>query len=517
MIETKTGRRFTPAWATLALVLGITMVIASLSIDPPKKTTLVAADPTTGQAVTAGDPGADPAAATDPATGGGTASAGPAAAAAKTGTGTKTAAAKAQGAVTQATACAAGQNGGSTDTGVSANSIKLGATVVQTGIGASFLGDVRFAMNAVAGKVNRAGGICGRRLDLVLKDDGWDYGKGGDYIRNLVEGDKVFALAVVPSSEGLKNVSDAGYLKQQKVPVVGTDGMLISQYQDPYIWPVAASTISTMHIMVKQAFDAGQKNFAIVYESTYHFGIEGAYAFNAAVKRVTGADVPGYVDPLKNPQCSDRFCGISAGQSSYSSNIQEFNNACNAANGRAGCDFVALLLEPATATTWMKGGGTTAYEGRRLAGPQPLFTYDFGTACGAPCDQIWLWTGYLPPLGDYLSRPAMSTYVNDVKGVSGAADTSNSFVEGGYVGMELVVKALQAVGPNLTRAGLKAALDNMDFDSGLTSSPLKWRAGNHFANFHMAAFSMQFKNGFNGWRDERTSMDDPWVGQDSGH
>ena len=78
----------------------------------------------------------------------------------------------------------------------------------------------------------------------------------------------------------------------------------------------------------------------------------------------------------------------------------------------------------------------------------------------------------------------------------------------------LVVKALQAVGPNLTRASLKAALDNMDFDSGLTTSPLKWRAGNHFANFHMSAYSMQFKNGFNGWRDERTSLDDPWVGQE---
>ena len=174
--------------------------------------------------------------------------------------------------------CAPGRNGGATDVGVTPNSIKLGATVVESGVGASFLSDVRYAMLAVVNKVNRAGGICGRQIDLKLVDDGWDFQRGGDYIRNLVEQDKVFALSVVPSSEGLKNVSDAGYLRSHHVPVVGSDGMLIHQYTDPYIWPVAASTISTMHIMAKEAYDKGARMFGIVYDRTYHFGLEGAYA-----------------------------------------------------------------------------------------------------------------------------------------------------------------------------------------------------------------------------------------------
>src|SRR5205823_4072897 len=85
-------------------------------------------------------------------------------------------------------ACAPGRNGGATDVGVTASSIKLGATVVQSGIGASFLGDVRFAMQAITDKANRAGGICGRRIDLMshLVDDGWSYEQGGTYLRNLV-------------------------------------------------------------------------------------------------------------------------------------------------------------------------------------------------------------------------------------------------------------------------------------------------------------------------------------------
>jgi hypothetical protein len=32
----------------------------------------------------------------------------------------------------------------------------------------------------------------------------------------------------------------------------------------------------------------------------------------------------------------------------------------------------------------------------------------------------------------------------------------------------------------------------------------------------MRAFSIQYKSGFSGWRDEQVEIDDPWVGQDSG-
>jgi ABC-type branched-subunit amino acid transport system substrate-binding protein len=506
-------RRFTPAWSTLALVIGVALALASLAVEPPQRAEVVRLAP--NEVATQDVPGggaASDSAAGPPADGG---AASPASGATPAGGANTPAAAgpavKQGGAAAPKTGveCAAGKNGGSTDVGVTGSSIKLGATVVQSGIGASFLGDVRFAMQAIVDKTNRAGGICGRLINLKLVDDGWSFQRGGEYLRNLIEGDKVFALAVVPSSEGLKNLSDGGYLKTQQVPVVGSDGMLIGQYNDPYIWPVAASTVSTMHIMAKQAFDAGAKDFGLVYESTYHFGIEGAFAFNAAVKRLTGKDIEGYSNPLTNPRCQARFCGINADADSYSTEIQQFNTACQY------CNFVGLLLEPTTATKWMKGGALRPTPSMRVGGVQPLFTSDFGTACGIACHGMWLWTGYTPPLGDFLSRPAIATYVNDIKAASSSADFSNSFVEGGYVGMQLVVKGLETVGPNLTRANLKVTLDSMAFDSGGLAPPLKWSAGNHFANVHMQAFSIQFKGGFNGWRDEQTGYDDPWVGQDA--
>ena len=408
-------------------------------------------------------------------------------------------------------ACAAGRNGGATDTGVTATSIKLGATVVDSGIGASFLRDARYSMIAVKNRVNRAGGICGRKLDLVLRDDGWRSDYGSEFIRDLVEQQKVFALAVEPSSEGLMTVSNAGYLRAKRVPVVGSDGMLINQYRDPWIWPVAASTISTMHVMVKHATDVFKaKNFAIVYESTYHFGIEGAYAFDQAVKRVTGHDVQGYSNPLTSAKCQARFCGIDANKPSFASEIETFNNACYS---DPKCDYIALLLEPSTALKWIKGGAAMPPDGFRMGGVQPLFTRDFAEQCGARCNDMWLWTGYDPALPDQLGRPEMRAFYNAVQSSSSSADYTNTFVEGAYIGMELLVDALQRVGPDLTRERLRAALDSTTFDSGLTA-PLTWRAGDHFANTRMSAYAIRFRDRFSGWADVGASLNDPWVGKD---
>ena len=78
--------------------------------------------------------------------------------------------------------------------------------------------------------------------------------------------------------------------------------------------------------------------------------MEGAFAFNAAVKRLTGKDIPGYFKPGSSDTCVDRFCAISAGQSSYANANQSFNNKCfPSSNPNESCDFVALLLEPTEA------------------------------------------------------------------------------------------------------------------------------------------------------------------------
>jgi len=404
------------------------------------------------------------------------------------------------------TSCAAGHNGGATDTGVSSNQVRLAATVVKSGVGAAFLGDVEFGMLAVLNRQNRNGGVCGRQLSLTLNDDGWSAAQGQQDIDKYIQ-EGYFALAVVPSSEGLRQASEAGDIDRASIPVVGTDGMLADQYTDPWIWPVATSTISFMHIMARNAYDRGARTFGIVYDNQYRFGIEGDVAFKGAIGRLPGASLSDSCD-----------YGIQAGQPSYSTATNTFNGSCS------NVDFVALLLEPETAAQWIKDGGYlgTAGKGVGAGGPQTLFTYDFGKEFAANCqgDQckanFWVWTGFNPPIPPDDSSARVQAYVNDLNATNSSADHDNQFVEGGYLGMEFLVQALIAVGPDLTRGALRKVLDSTDLDSGLTGGVEHFRSGNHFANTLAQAFSLLASTGsFSGFRYQQTGfIADPWVGKD---
>jgi ABC-type branched-subunit amino acid transport system substrate-binding protein len=399
-------------------------------------------------------------------------------------------------AVASKPACSRSANVGVKTPGVSPNSIKLATTTVESGPGAAFLGEVKYAMEAVRNKVNRAGGICGRKLEITYVDDGWDAGRGAGYLRNFIQSG-VFAIPVAPSSEGLRVVIDSGDIKSNAIPVVGTDGMLIDQYTDPWVWPVAVATATSARIMARNAYERGARKFSIVFDKNYRFGVEAAQAYNDEVKHLTHANVDGY---NASNNCVKSFCGILAAQSSYATEVNQFSPG----------DYVAMFLEPQTALTWMATAGSPkpfviTYG---IGAGQPLFTRDFANSCQDSCDGMWVWTGYKPPIEAYANEPAVRTFVKDMQQTKPDADVDNAFSMGGYVGMELFVEALQRVGSDLTRERLKVALDELTAANGLTlQKQLDWRS-NHFANNTMQAFAIRYKGTFSGWRaqdTERTS------------
>jgi ABC-type branched-subunit amino acid transport system substrate-binding protein len=392
--------------------------------------------------------------------------------------------------------CAAGKNGGRTAPGVSGSRIKLAATNVRSGTGASFLGSSYIGMQAVANRVNAAGGICGRLLDLRLVDDGWEAARGATFIGNFAR-DDYFALPVVPSSEGLTQAISSNIVSGARIPVVGTDGMLKEQYQEPWVWPVATSTVSTMRVMAKYAHDNGARTFGIVYDSEYRFGLEGQKAFAKYVQQLTGKPPKAQV-PLKPRQAS------------YAGDAQRFNEAC----GPELCDFVAFLLTPETANTYVnsqpeKDGRKLGFGRLMSSGAQPLFNERFARDCKKACDGMLVWTGYNPPLAD----KDVAAYVDDISSVDPQVDETNQFLQGAYLGMKVFVAALEKVGPDLTRDRLREVLDSMTYTSGLSSS-LKWGAGNRFANLGAQPFRITTSGGdFAGFAEVGTGfLRDPTPG-----
>ena len=397
--------------------------------------------------------------------------------------------------------CKAGKNGGATDKGVSATAIKLATTAVLDGEAKTLLEPSVTGIKAVFDKVNKAGGICGRRLELKVDNDSFDKSRGQQIIRNYIEGD-YFALPVVPSAEGLGAAIESGEISKAGIPVVGTDGMRNEQYGNEWVWPVAAATTTSMRVMAKYAYEQkGARTFAIVYDDKYKFGIEGKDAFVKQVAALKGVKVEeaGVVTQALDPA-----------QPSYATQANSFNTAC----GGGKCDMVALLLLPDTAKKWM----SRQPEMGKLytAGAQTLFTDRFAQDCvqaaGNRCHGLAVWTGYNPPIGAAASKPGVAAYVNDVRALNPSIDVTNQFLQGSYLGASVFVEALKKVGPNLTRANLKAVMDSMTYQSDLCSA-LTWKAGNHRANIRAQSFSMAVSQGaFNNWRNDSGFLADPSPG-----
>jgi ABC-type branched-subunit amino acid transport system substrate-binding protein len=395
--------------------------------------------------------------------------------------------------------CSKNQNAGPSEEGVSATSINFAATVVLTGIAKSFLADAQYGMEAVRQRFNRAGGYCGRQISVKYDDDSWDSAKGQQTIEADIGSKKYFGLAVNPSSEGLRGAIDSKVIDNAGFPVVGADGMLWGQYNDPWVWPVATSTHSVMHIMAKDAANRHAVTYGIVWDGKYKFGEEGHQAFLGEAARL-GLKGPG--DAGGPPKGADQQ--LNADSTDFTTQVNSFNSACGSNYEK--CDFVALLLEPATAAQWKRNNGLgkgNVHPKVGIGAPQPLFVDDFArNNCGAQCANMRVWTSFKPPIPPFDSEPKVAEYRDAVRGLSRTADVNNPHVEGAYVGMELLVNAIQLLGPAPTRAALKQLLDSSTFDSGLGApGGLKFTSGDHFAAVSAQPFDAIYNvNTFVNWR-----------------
>jgi ABC-type branched-subunit amino acid transport system substrate-binding protein len=416
-----------------------------------------------------------------------------------------------------AAACARGRNGGATAPGVTASEIHVATTAVTTGVGAGFLGEAVDGMQVAINQINAVGGICGRRLVLRSVNSGWDGPTGQKYIENFVNSGDVFSLVAEPDSEGLGAAIDSGLIARAGIPVVGTDGMLQDQYNDSWVFPVAASTVTNMHIIAQYAYDKlgarSASDFGIVFDTRYRFGAEGARAFNNQVRRLTGSNVPGFNDPPSG--CASHYCGISSDQTGgYSSAITTFNGACDP------CKVVVMLLEPQPMETWMKGEENASRWAEHLFGGEPLFDDNVGENCPgcggtAASPPMIVWTGYRPAIQPFDAEKPVYSFCQALKTAFPKDDCHNEFTQGAYLGTLLFIEAAKRVGPNLTRDAIRAALESQAFDFGI-SQPLKFGAAlPRVPNASMAAFQDNYSGSFNGWSYLSTGfLADPAPGKD---
>jgi ABC-type branched-subunit amino acid transport system substrate-binding protein len=121
--------------------------------------------------------------------------------------------------------------------GVTATQILIGGTVPLSGQASAF-GASGAAANAYFKYVNAHGGVFGRKIKYVYRDDGYDPSRTLEQTRRLVEQDKVFAIFNTIGTE--HTIAIRGYLNALHVPELfaGTGAAGVGRGYKQYPWTI---------------------------------------------------------------------------------------------------------------------------------------------------------------------------------------------------------------------------------------------------------------------------------------
>jgi len=173
------------------------------------------------------------------------------------------------------------------EVGVTASTIVLGQSAAFSGPAQQLGIQMRDGMKLWFDHVNRQGGIRGRKIRLVTRDDGYESALAAENTRKLILEDKVFALVgyvgTPTSKASLPIFTDA------KVPFVGpfTGAELLRDPFNRYIFNVRASYYNETDQIVQQLLTTGSKRFAVFYQND-SYGQAGLKGVEIAVSQRGG-------------------------------------------------------------------------------------------------------------------------------------------------------------------------------------------------------------------------------------
>ena len=180
-----------------------------------------------------------------------------------------------------ALACAIGAQAQSP--GVTPTSVTVGQSAAFTGPAAQLGIQMRDGMKVYFDLVNAQGGINGRKIQLVTRDDQYESKLAAENTKKLIDEDKVFALIGYVGTP--TSAASLPIFTEAKVPFIGpfTGAELLRTPLNRYIFNVRASYFDETDKIVEQLLTVGMKKFAVFYQNDA-YGQAGLAGMERAVK-----------------------------------------------------------------------------------------------------------------------------------------------------------------------------------------------------------------------------------------
>lgn len=353
------------------------------------------------------------------------------------------------------------------EVGVSADTIVVGQSIALSGPLAELGADLTTGARAYFERLNAQGGVAGRKIKLITKDDAYEVPKTVANVEALVERDQVFALFNTfgtPNNEAI-----LPYVTRHGVPLLApyTGASSVRKAEYTTVYHVRASYADEGEKIVEHLARLGFKRIGVVYQNNA-FGREAFAGVEAAMTRRQ-------IKPAAMATIENSASDATTAAQTIVRNEPEAIIACTA--GKPTVEFIKSynVLRP----------GMTYYT-LSVMGTQTSVN-----ALGR--DSIGMVVSQVVPYPWSLTAPIIKEYQKAMAEI-GAKDYSFVSFEG-YINAKVFTEALKRSGRDLTRQKFLAALAGMnDMDLGGFSVGYseRSRTGSHYVELTIVGFDRRF-------------------------
>jgi branched-chain amino acid transport system substrate-binding protein len=344
---------------------------------------------------------------------------------------------------------------GNSDVGVTPNSIKVGHIGIYSGPVGYVGQNLSLAARATLQSINDAGGVNGRKLDVLVRDDGWDGTKGINAARDLVEREKVFAICCTQSVSTTDPLTP--YADQQKVPNIGPDGWGQVQYTGQWTFPLGVPAASEARVTAKWQYQTqGVRKAAIL-----HLNNATGQSFRDAYKE-TLEKLGGKVDVIQPASFDD------PGTTTLLARARAAN-----------VDTIAIYADSGIVARLVREAAGQNYKPPKGFAGSAMYYFNITPELTGPAGEGLVSSSHWTPHDQ--DTPGLRRYREVVTKYYPKIDHT-AWTVTSFVGANLFADTLKKLGLNVTRQRLKDALDSVtDYDLGL-GTRVSFRPGQHHAN-----------------------------------
>lgn len=345
------------------------------------------------------------------------------------------------------------------ETGVSDTEIKIGGAHDLSGIFAPFSVPAVKAAQLYFDEVNAAGGVHGRKLTYIVEDHGYQVPRAVQAANKLVNRDEVFAMLLSLGTP--HNIAMFKLMEPKGIPNVSPLTAARQMVDPPAPWKFAglAPYYDGMLALAKyMAEEQGAKVFCGMLLPT-DFGAEVEDGVKEGVKQAGATfavetqhkpdetDFAGALGKLREANCDT--VGLALG-------ISQMINVVATAK-KLGMDDMRFIVSSA-------GFHTVVAKGLAAQG----VTGGLFAAAG--------WQDLEARMGD----PEVAAWVKSYTDATGEKFPGTGALLGRSAG-ELMVRALEAAGPDLTRESFIKAMESLDYHDAIAGNNVKMSADQHVA------------------------------------